>query len=430
VSDTGELQHRLETAEQEIAKLSSLIEASRVINSTLEIDEILPRILETATVNTKADRGTLYLVDGERHEIWSKVKQGDEQIEIRLPIGKGLAGYVAQTGEEILIDDAYGDDRFNPEFDRESGYKTKSVLTTPMRNKKGVIIGVFQLLNKADGPFAHEDIDFLDALSSNAAVAIENAFLHEESLRKQALERELEVARDIQQRLLPIEAPAAEGYELLGMNTPCEAVGGDYFDYIPLDEDHLLVAIGDGVGHGVPAALLMANLYATMRSHAQYDLALPDMVAKANEFIHRSTDIMQYITMFCGVLERSTGRFTFVNAGHNPPYQVTGTRKKAELVQLREGGVPLGMMPGMSYESGEITLDQGDLVFMFTDGVTEAVDEREELWGEEALETCLKGSRGLDLNNIIHDIMVEVRAHAGDVPYEDDVTMVALQRLE
>ena len=390
---------------------------------------MLRYVRKTATVNTKADRGTLYLVDMDRHEIWSKVKQGDEQIEIRLPFGKGLAGYVAQTGEEILIDDAYADDRFNPDHDRESGYKTRSVLTTPMRNKQGRIIGVFQLLNKADGPFEHDDIAFLDALSSNAAVAIENAFLHEESLQKQALERELGVARDIQQRLLPTKAPEMEGYELAGMNDPCEAVGGDYFDYIALDDDHLLVAIGDGVGHGVPAALLMANLYATMRSHALYDLDLPDMVAKANDFIHRSTDIMQYITMFCGVLERSTGRFTFVNAGHNPPYQVTGSGKKTELVQLKEGGVPLGMMPDMTYESGEVTLNSGDLVFMFTDGVTEAVDEREELWGDEALERCLKGSVGLDLNNVIHDIQVEVRAHAGDVPYEDDVTIVALQRL-
>ena len=108
---------------------------------------------------------------------------------------------------------------------------------------------------------------------------------------------------------------------------------------------------------------------------------------------------------------------------------VRSVSAKAGLIQLKEGGVPLGMMPDMTYESGEVTLNSGDLVFMFTDGVTEAVDEREELWGDEALERCLKGSVGLDLNNVIHDIQVEVRAHAGDVPYEDDVTIVALQRL-
>jgi sigma-B regulation protein RsbU (phosphoserine phosphatase) len=426
----ADLKKKLADAKQQIAKLSSLIEASQVINSTLDLDEILPLILQTATFNLQADRGTLYVVDEERHEIWSKVKQGDEMLEIRLPVGQGLSGYVAQTGDEVLIDDAYEDPRFNQEVDRASGYRTKSVLTTPMRNKEGKIIGVFQLLNKAGGPFATEDIEFLSALSAHAALAIENAFLHQESLEKEALDKELNVARDIQQRLIPDTAPELEGYDLLGLNTPCDAVGGDYYDYIPLDDEHLLIALGDVVGHGVPASLLMANLYAALRSHAQYAMELSEMVAKANNFIHRSTDIMQYITMFCGILEMATGRFVYVNAGHNPPYHVHPVEDgEPALKTLREGGVPLGMMPDMAYESGETIMEKGDLLYLFTDGVTEAANEAEELLGEERLEASLKGAVGLDLHQIIHEVQVEIRAHAGDTPQDDDVTMVALQRL-
>ncbi len=418
-------------AHEEIIRLSSLIEASQTINSSLDLDAMLPRILKTATVNVKADRGTLFLVDRERNEIWSKVMQGDELTEIRLPVGHGLSGYVAQTGEDILIEDAYQDPRFNPDTDKATGYRTRSVLTTPMRNKNGEIIGVFQLLNKATGPFDQGDVDFLNALSAHAAIAIENAFLLQESLAKQAMEQELEVARGIQQRLLPVESPWVEGYELIGLNTPCEAVGGDNYDFIQLEGGRWMIVIGDVVGHGVPAALLMANLYASMRSHAQYEVDLGTVIARVNDFIHRSTDVLQYATLFVGVLEPKTGTFTFTNAGHPPPYLVRcpdpGTGEPA-IETMKEGGIPVGMMPGVPYETGSVIMNPGDFVFLFTDGVTEAMNEAGDMLEEQRLEACLKSCAGLDLNNIVHEVQVEIRAFAGEAPQEDDVTMVAMRR--
>ena len=420
----------LETAQQEIAKLSALISASQTINSALELDEVLDRILLTATENVRADRGTIYLVDEPNGEIWSKVLQGEEKLEIRLPLGQGLAGYVAQTGEVIILDDAYSDPRFNREVDRESGYRTKSMLTTPMRDKEGKIIGVFQLLNKADDLFNQDDVSFLDALSAHAAIALENAFLLKESLEKKELEKELEVAGGIQKRLLPADSPDIEGFELLGVCSPCEAVGGDSYDFIELDEGRWLITIADVVGHGVPAAMLMANLYATLRSHSQYDHELTSMVARVNDFIHRSTSTSQFITMFCGILDPQTGEFTFTNAGHNPPYVLrTNAEPDQTLETMEEGGIPLGMMPSMPYSSGAVTMEKGDILFLFTDGVTEVMNEKGELLGEEALEECLKQSVGLPLASIIHEVQVEVRSHSGDTPYEDDVTMVGMQRL-
>ncbi|MFO7768894.1 MAG: PP2C family protein-serine/threonine phosphatase [bacterium] len=429
-SDPTALRHELVRAREEIARLSSLIEASQTINSTLELDEVLPRILQTATENVKADRGTLYIVDRERGELWSRVLQGEEEMEIRLPLGEGLSGYVAKTGDVILIEDAYSDPRFNREMDKKTGYRTRSVLTTPMRNKRGEIIGVFQLLNKEGGPFEQGDVEFLDALSAHAAIAIENAFLLKESLRKEALEREMEVARSIQQRLLPEEMPDVEGFEFVGLNTPSEAVGGDYYDFIHLGEGKILVALGDVVGHGVPAALLMANVHAAVRSHAQYDLDLAEMVAKVNEFLHRSTDTMQYSTFFCGVLDTSSGSFGYVNAGHNPPYLVRCEEgADPDMETLEAGGIPLGMMAGVPYEGGGVTMEPGDLLYIFTDGVTEAHDEQGDMMGEGRLEACLRQCRGLSLHNVVHEIQVEIRAHTGDTKQEDDVTMVAVHRL-
>jgi K+-sensing histidine kinase KdpD len=174
-------------AKTKMDHLARIVEASKIVNSTLDIDTLLDTILRVATQSTAADRGTLYLVDEQANELWSKVAQGKNMVEIRLPLGKGLAGYVAKTGETMNIADAYKDPRFNPEIDRKSGYRTKNVLCMPMRDKEGKIVGVFQLLNKRDGPFGREDEAFIEALSVHAAIAVENARLAREMVHTERL---------------------------------------------------------------------------------------------------------------------------------------------------------------------------------------------------------------------------------------------------
>ena len=167
-----------EEAKHQVDKMHKLIEASKSVNSSLDVDKLLGIILNTATSSVNADRGTVYVMDELKGELWSKVLQGASMAEIRLPLGKGIAGYVGQTGETINIPDAYKDSRFNPDFDKKTGYKTKTILCMPMKNKEGKIIGVFQLLNKKEnGPFTKEDEELIDALSIHASIAIENAQL-------------------------------------------------------------------------------------------------------------------------------------------------------------------------------------------------------------------------------------------------------------
>jgi K+-sensing histidine kinase KdpD len=174
-------------AKNKMDRLNLLIEASKIVNSAIELDKVLTLILDVAGQSISADRGTLYLIDTARNELWSKVAQGSNMVEIRLPIGKGLAGYVAKTGETINIADAYKDPRFNPEIDKKSGYKTHNVLCMPMRNKDGIIVGVFQFLNKKDGPFTSDDEAFIDALSVHAAIALENARMAREMVQSERL---------------------------------------------------------------------------------------------------------------------------------------------------------------------------------------------------------------------------------------------------
>ena len=182
-----ELANTEKLAKTKLDKLHLLIDATKNVNSSLNLDKLLGIILENATNSLQADRGTLYIVDEMKGEIWSKVAQGKDMVEIRLPMGKGLAGVVAKTGEIINIPDAYADQRFNAEIDKKTGYHTKNILTMPMKNKSDRIIGVFQLLNKRGGPFTQEDEDFIDALSAGASIAIENARLAQEMVQSERL---------------------------------------------------------------------------------------------------------------------------------------------------------------------------------------------------------------------------------------------------
>jgi K+-sensing histidine kinase KdpD len=182
-----ELEHNALASKSKMEKLNLLVEASKSVNSTIDLDKLLGLILDAAARSVDADRGTLYLVDTHTNELWSKITQGQNMIEIRLPMGKGLAGYVAKTGETVNITDAYKDPRFNPEIDKKSGYKTRNVLCMPMRDKGGNIVGVFQFLNKRHGSFTAEDESFIDGLSVHAAIAVENARIAQEMVKSERL---------------------------------------------------------------------------------------------------------------------------------------------------------------------------------------------------------------------------------------------------
>jgi signal transduction histidine kinase/CRP-like cAMP-binding protein len=181
------LEEQRRALEAQLTKLHKLMDASKMINSTLDLDKLLGLILEAAVSSIEADRGTLYIVDHIKQELWSKVLQGANMVEIRLPIGKGIAGYVAQTGETINIPDAYSDPRFNREVDQKTGYRTRNILCMAMRNRDGRIIGVFQLLNKKAGSFSKDDEQFIDAFSSHAVIALENARLAQEMIQNERL---------------------------------------------------------------------------------------------------------------------------------------------------------------------------------------------------------------------------------------------------
>src|SRR5262249_27217804 len=234
---------------KQITQLSLLFEATRLLNSTLDLTELLELILRIARQEVHAERSSVFLVDRKQQELCSIVAQVLDHQEIRVPFGHGIAGRVAETGEVINVEDAYQLEFFERSFDQKFRYTTRSLLGMPVRHRDGEIVGVIQLLNKTTADrFTEEDLDFLSKLSGHIAMALENARLHREALEKQRMEKELALARHIQQNLLPDAPPVMPGFDIAVLNEPCYEVGGDYYDFLNLGPQSLLLVVADVEG--------------------------------------------------------------------------------------------------------------------------------------------------------------------------------------
>jgi serine phosphatase RsbU (regulator of sigma subunit) len=278
----------------------------------------------------------------------------------------------------------------------------------------------------------------LAASFNEMAAAIERG--KQEAVAHERLERELLTAREIQQRLLPHKTPIVPGFEITGTSVPSRQVGGDYFDFLLLDDDRLGVAIGDVSGKGMPAALLMANLQASLHGQVIHPSSVADVVGRVNDLLVRSTDPHMFATFFYGLLDLRTATLTTTNAGHNPPLWL---RRDGEVVRLHTGGLILGMLAGQVYRQQEVRLDPGDVVVLYTDGITEAIgpsenaarDESEDddenpenMFGEEALIEVLRKHERQSAAGIKEAILSAVARHTAGKPQSDDVTLVVVKR--
>ncbi len=273
----------------------------------------------------------------------------------------------------------------------------------------------------------HGDDELWDAASAfnRMAEGLERA--REVQKERDRLESELDLARRIQQRLLPAAPPQVPGLEVAGHSEPAREVGGDYYDHIPLGDGRVLLVIADVSGKGVPAALLMSAFRASLMSQ-DVDRSQPDEVAgRLNAFLHRSVDPGKFVTAFVGFLDGRTGRFVYANAGHNPPALV---RADGTVEWLATGGLILGILPESRFESGEATLAPGDLLVLYTDGVTEGADAATEQFGEDRLVQALLRRRGESCDAIANGVVREVRAFEGETGPADDITMLVARRSE
>jgi sigma-B regulation protein RsbU (phosphoserine phosphatase) len=428
-------------------ELSCIVEATKKLNSTLDLGELIHIILQIATRQTGAERGTVFLLDKERQEIWSLVGLGLAQHEIRLPITKGIAGCVAREGAAIRLEDAYQDARFEPEVDKKLGFRTGRLLCLPIRNEDGAIVGVLQLLNKKES-FTEEDEAFIETLSIHVAIALERAQSHAERIEKEKLERDLELAREIQAGFLPEAPPEFAGVEIAVSHRATQRVGGDYYDFLVVSEDgaraengaaagigaekdSLLMVVADVEGKGAASALVMANVQATLHALADHVEPLEKLPATINQKLldggrasaaaGRHT---KYLSMFLGLLEQGGRRLRYVNAGHVPPALI---RADGEIEYLEEGGMVVGLFPGVPYECGAVELRVGDVLVACTDGITEAMDAAGNEFGKPELAASVAAKRERAPQEILRAVIAEVEKHSRGGKYEDDRILLVMK---
>ncbi len=295
-----------------------------------------------------------------------------------------LTGWMLRHKKPLLTNDIFTDDRFK--FFRDPDLPVKSLLSAPL-TLKGKMIGLLTVFNKkTESGFTPGDQRILAIISSQSAQVLENARLYEEEQTLRLMQEEMRLASEIQINLLPKSAPELIGYEIAGMSFPAKEVGGDYFDFIQIDKNHTAFCLGDISGKGIPAAMLMSNLQATLRSQTDLRLSCRESISRSNNLLYKSTDSQKFATLFYGILDSARHEFCYCSAGHDNPFLFRGGEKP---IRLQTGGLILGFMSDSKYEDETVKLNPGDLLVIYSDGITEAMNKDEEEFGEARLESVL-----------------------------------------
>jgi phosphoserine phosphatase RsbU/P len=326
----------------------------------------------------------------------------------------------------LNVADAYRDARFSPDTDRETEFRTRSILCAPLLAHGGKLLGVIQVLNKAGGGvFTREDEALMAAFASHAAIALDRAQLVDARIEKERIEEGLRRAHDIQMAMLPRQLPARPELELMAAMTPARSVGGDLYDFF-VEGDRLWFLVGDVSGKGVGAALFMARAKTLLHFIAREERSPAVVLFRVNAELSRDNERTMFVTASAGFLDLATGRLAAANAGHPPPYHLDSNGGVTPLEV--SGGFPLGLALG-DYPVRDLTLERGDALYLYSDGVTEAFDARDEEFGAERLEACLRKAAGTTAAGLVEASLAAVRRFVGDHPPSDDVTALSLRYL-
>ncbi len=408
-----------------VDELSILNELSAAIGASRDVQEVIQNIIKRSLKAVRAEQGVITLVgeeatDPTRTLVRTMASSG--QAEAYSP-DQNLLGWMHLHKRPLVINEPRTDDRFRGVRWPDS---ISSIVSVPMIVQSR-LIGILTLYNKKSGAdgFSGEDQRLLAILAAQSAQVVENARLYAEERKLTEIRQQVRMAYEIQTNLLPHHAPTIEGYDLAGLSIPASEVGGDYFDYIAMDDGRLAVTLGDVSGKGMPAALLMANVQATLRAQTVPGSDANTCLGQSNRLLCQSTRRGSFVTLFLGLLDYRRHVMTFANAGHNRPYVV---RADGEVDTLTLGGLVLGFMPNHAYQQEERSFEVGETLVIFSDGVTEAFDPAGEQFGEERLIDLIRDLRGKPSRVITDTIVDRVRAFAGSREQSDDITLLVVRR--
>jgi serine phosphatase RsbU (regulator of sigma subunit)/pSer/pThr/pTyr-binding forkhead associated (FHA) protein len=414
-------------------QLTKLVDSLRVVNELtiallrdMSVDELLNFLMDKVFETLMPDRSVILLrsrATGELVPAVVRVAEGISAEDIRLSRTL-VATVIEKRNGLLLMDTATGSGVSLSESIRLSGIK--SVLAAPLENQ-GDVVGLIYVDSRiGHRSFEEADLRLLTSMANVAAAKIQNARLMAEAAEKKQMDREFALAQEIQQRLLPDSPPVVPGYELHGSNIPSRQVSGDYFDFRPRADGKVYAAIADVCGKGIGPALLMASLQASFHAWADELVPVAEMTGRLSEAISRRTGPDRFITFFLLLLDPVTGEVEYTNAGHN---QGLLARVDARIEELPSHGLPLALFPGRPYGSSRVTLAPGDLLCLYTDGVTEASNPTGDEFGLERLKTFLCGQKGRDPVDVDAALARTLEEYAAGEPFGDDRTLLMVRRL-
>lgn len=409
-----------------VNELSVLNDIATAVSSTQPLEAVIDQIVFKCIRHLHVEEGAISLLDhaDEDQQFHTMIRRQDvTQKQVSFRLDGHVTGWMLKNRKPLLSNNIREDEMFR--FFKNDELSFKSMLCVPLM-MKGELIGYLAVFNKKhDELFTEEDQRLLSIIASQSAHVIENARLYEEEKMLMSLREEMRLARDIQLNLLPKEVPDIDGYEFAATTIPAREVGGDYYDFMQLDNGWLGFCIGDITGKGMPAAMLMANLQAALRSQVLAGSNCAGCLKNVNKLLYRSTESTKFATVFYGILDPFTNSVMYTNGGHDNPILL---KKDQEPVMLEASGLLLGIMEDVVYGQSTIELNSGDLLMLYTDGVTESMNKKREEMGIETVLSVVKEHR-YESASVIQDKLIRaIREHSMGVPQSDDITIMIIKK--
>ncbi len=424
--DIETLESRNLRLREAINELSILNDIAIAISSVSSLDEVISLIVKKCIKHLDARQCTVTLLEEEDENAPFRtfVRELDTSGEMKpFKLDSQIAGWMIKNKKALVVNDINNDRRFH--LDSGSRGVITSMLCAPLTHK-GKLIGSINLFNKKskDG-FTEENKRLLSIIASQSAQVIKNARLLEDEKAYRALMEEMKLAYNIQMELLPSENPVIENYDIAGRSIPAKAVGGDYYDFIKTGPGNLIFCIGDVVGKGMPAALLMSNIQATLRGQVENNFSPGVVMTRSNSLLFRSTDAGKFVTFFLATLDPSSHRIDYCNAGHEYPLLF---RNNGQVEELETEGLVLGAIENFNFGEGNTGLEPGEILLLYSDGVTEAFNPEGEQFGLERLKKVIEKCREYCSEDILSEVVSAIRDFADGREQSDDITLIIIRR--
>ena len=407
-----------------VGELSVLNEIATALNSSQSLEDIIRMMVQKCVRHLHVEQAVVMMLDqlDKVDPLQTMMRHADTSAAILpLRLDAELTGWMIKYRQPLRVDNLKEDPRFGRLMLPDT--PVRSLICVPLL-AKGEMIGTLTVFNKKGGSFTDEDQRLLSIIGAQSAQVIVNAQLLEEQKALVRVREEMRLAQNIQVNLLPKTQPQLAGYDIAGRSIPAKEVGGDYFDFIPLGDGKLAICLGDGTGKGMPAALLMANMQATIRAQALTEQPVKTAVRIANRLMHSSTDLEKFFTLFYGILDTRNHQFTYCNAGQDPPIWT----HRDDHTRLETGGVVLGFLEDYPYQQATITLAPGDRLILFSDGIPEAMNVDSVEYGEGNLMRQIDMHDRVSATMFIDMLLADVNRHVVNHPQSDDMTVVVIKK--